>query len=399
MSVRYALKALWYLIRPWTWVHGREREEFRRTLAQWFDARCDLFFSGRQALLTLLKAWDAKQGSEVIIQGYTCVALPNAIHAAGYTPVFVDCDPDTLNIDLQALTGKISPRTKAIICQHTLGIPADTEALHNVAKKHDLLLIEDCAHVLPDVTGPKSIGTYADALMLSFGRDKAISGITGGALITKNPALRDAIDAQTEAQCNPPRTKVALLLLYAPLYLIARPLYGILVGKLLLFVAKKLGLLLPVLSENEKNGFQDSASYSMPNACAGLALMQLRKLHTLNNHRRVLTKLYLGAAKQHNWKIPKDIHADLPLQKFALYTENGDTVRKRLKKRHIYLEDGWTGAAVCPRSVDQEHAGYSAGSCPHAEKVDREILTLPTHPTMTKLQAEKLVKVLKALLG
>ncbi len=384
---------------PWKWKNGKEQTQLSEALDRWFSGDCSLFYSGRESLLALLKACNFPEGSEVIIQGYTCVALPNAISAAGYIPVFVDADMQTLNMNVDAVKNAMTTNTKAIICQHTFGIPADTKRLRSIADAHKALLIEDCAHCIPDVTGPKVIGKYADAIMLSFGRDKAISGVTGGAVITKNAKLTNNMQKQRALQKHKGMLHIKTLLLYPSLYFVARPLYSILIGKALLHISAKLRILIPVLTTKEKEGTQNQALHSMPNACCGLALWQLKKLHSLNNHRRTLVMFYLQQAKEYGWDIPSDVNEHLPLQKFPLYVENADVIRQSLKAKHIYLDDGWTGASLCPRGVNAAKAGYKKGTCKEAERIGFEILTLPTHMVTTKVQAEKLVSTLKALLG
>lgn len=395
----YLMRSLGLLLRPWNWQTGKSQKLLRDTLKLWFEADCHLLFSGREALLALLRACDFESGSEIIIQGYTCVALPNAIHGAGYTPVFVDIDPETLNLDLAQIEEKITHRTKAIICQHTFGMVADTKALREIADKHDLLLIEDCAHIIPDVTGPKSIGKYADAIMLSFGRDKAVSGIVGGAVLAKNKAVAESLERETKRAKRVPLLTVGRALLYPLLYSVAKPLYAIGIGKLIMLGASKLGLLIPVLTSKEKQGVQSPLLKQMPNASCALVKWQLTAFHSLNNHRRKLTQYYIQAAKEQRWTTPGGLSEHFPLQKFPLYVKDADSIRRALKKKHIYLDDGWTGANVCPRSVDQEAAGYTPNSCPHAEHIDQQILTLPTHPTMTRSQAERLVEELTHLIS
>lgn len=340
---------------------------------------------------------DLPPSSEIIIQGYTCVALPNAIHAAGYTPVFVDIDKNTLNMDSDSVSAKISSRTKVIICQHTFGLLADTEALRIIADKHNLLLIEDCAHVLPDVTGPKIIGKHADALMLSFGRDKAASGVAGGAIVSKNDSLTEILQREESRATEVRMLTVMRYMLYPLLYALAKPLYGIRIGKACMGACAKLKMLVPVLSKKEKTGYQSTALKRMPNACCALVASEFKRFHSINNHRRMLTAFYREAAIKHNWKHPEELSGHLPMQKFPLFVPDADEMRSNLKQKNIYLDDGWTSAAICPPSVDQEAAGYVGGSCPQAERTAQEILSLPTHPTMTQKQAKHLCSLLSAL--
>lgn len=364
-------------------------------LRNWFDEDVALFASGRDALLALLRNIGIEPGSEIIVQGFTCIALPNAIHAAGFSPVFVDADPETLNVDLQQLEGKISNRTRAIICQHTFGIVADTQKLRDIADKHQALLIEDCAHVLPDVTGPKVIGKHADFTMLSFGRDKAASGVTGGAILSSNPAIMANIKEEERKAKELGLLTVKRLILYPLIYALVKSLYSIKIGKGIAWLAGKMGMLVPVITSKEKTGFADTMLRRMPNACCSLVRNEFKRMHSINNHRRELTKVYAQAAAQYGWNIPHGVDANLPLQKFPIIVPDADALRSALKKRCIYLDDGWTGSSVCPRSVDQEAAGYIEGSCPKAERLARTVVSLPTHPTMSLEQAKKLIEILQ----
>ena len=382
---------------PWTWKSGTEREALRERIARGFNGQCFLFGSGRESLLALFDALQLPQGSEIVIQGFTCVALPNAIHAAGLTPVYADVDADTLNCTAATVRAILSPRTSAVICQHTFGIPSDTAGLRALCDEKHLLLIEDCAHVLPDVTGPKSVGAHGDFLMLSFGRDKAISGVAGGSIVSRKGDVSMRLSEAEKAAPECGAWTIARLLFYIHAYYKADLVYGIGIGKGLLWLFGKLRLLPPVLTAGEKRGHQSRMIRRMPNACAALALRELKKMHSVNNHRRVLTKRFCEAATAHGWKFPAAITADLPLQKFPMFADNADVVRTDLKKKNIYLDDGWTGATVCPRAVDQIGAGYAAGSCPIAERIAKTVLSLPTHPTMTEKQAERLIAELPSI--
>ena len=186
---------------------------------------------------------------------------------------------------------------------------------------------------------------------------------------------------------------IARLLLYPILYFAAKPLFGIGIGKAILALAKRLGLLLPILTAREKNGYMSPIVYHMPNACADIALSQLQQLEAINTHRRTLTMFYYDALSAQGRKIPGELKRDMALQKFPIVVSDADVIRRELKKRNIHLEDGWTGAAVCPRSTNQEAAQYT-NPCTNVDTVKNEILSLPTHPTMSIGQAVKLLDAL-----
>jgi len=395
----FVLRTMALLLQPWKWKNGSEREALRAALAQHFHAECALFASGREGLLALLQSIGGQPGGEIIVQAFTCQVLPNAIGAAGMTPVYAEIEPATLNLDPADVERKLSPKTKAILCQHTFGIPADTHRLRALCDRYGLLLIEDCAHIIPDAAGPVSIGRDGDVILLSFGRDKAISGITGGAILSRKPDLSIKLRAKEGSASNFSLIRIKRLLLYPLVYSIARPLYGMGIGKVILVLARRIGALVPILTKAEKQGTMEPTVHRMPNACCALALAEFKHLKEVNDHRRSLSKLYLEECANRKLQILKSIHGDLPLQKFPLFVRGAEEIRRTLKKRNIHLHDGWTGCVICPPGSPLEEAHYVPGSDPKAESCAQMILSLPTHPTMTEKQAYLLLYEIFKLLS
>ena len=398
VNTGYVLRALVLLIQPWKWKEGPEREQLRSALAKQYDAEVFLFASGREALAALFKTLKDPPHAEVIVQAYTCVVVPNAIQAAGKTPVYADIDRESLNLSVEDVERRLTPRTQAVVCQHTFGIPADTHKLRALCDRYGLLLIEDCAHILPDASGPSTIGKDGNFLLFSFGRDKAISGITGGAILSRRPDVSVRLKAEEGAAAPLSLLRIKRLLLYPLVYAAARPLYGIGLGKALLVLARAIGALVPILTKEEKRGYMSPALHRLPNACAALALAELSRLKEINDHRRALTAYYFAEAAKCRWSVPKAIHPALPLQKFPLFVHGANGLRHTLKKQNIHLNDGWTGCVVCPAGTSLDEVSYKRGLDPEAEKACEQILSLPTHPTMTETQAQTLVQALPAML-
>jgi len=374
------------------------RDRLRSELARAFHGEAFLFASGREALLAALRTPLFAPGDEIIVQAYTCVVVPNAIKAAGLVPVYVDVNRETLNLDPWDLERRITPKTRAVICQHTFGIPADTEQLRLFCDERNLLLIEDCAHVLPDAAGPSAVGATGDLLLLSFGRDKAISGVSGGAIVSRLPNLSSKLREAERMASTVPTSVVRRWLWYPLLYAIARPLYGLGIGRLFLAAAKHLRWLVPIVTRAEKKGAQDLSLRQMPEPCAILALAQWKKLALLNAHRRRLTSLYMEEAATRGWPVLHGLPAGLALQKFPLFVKGAERIRQTLRKTNVHLHDGWTGCVVCPAGVDIDETRYRAGQDPQAERVCEEILSLPTHPGTTEHQARRLAALVDAQL-
>lgn len=144
----YWAQSVRVLLQPWKWKNGKAREQLRTTLQEHFEGNTFLFGSGRESLLALFRSLQLESGAEIIIQGYTCIALPNAIHAAGCTAVYADCTLENLNMDASAVERVITTRTRAILCQHTFGIPAEIVKLRALCTQKNIMLIEDLAHSL-----------------------------------------------------------------------------------------------------------------------------------------------------------------------------------------------------------------------------------------------------------
>ena len=121
------------------------------------------FFKGRVALYAILKSIGIGQGDEVILPGFTCVVVPNAITYLGAKPVYIDIASVTFNIDPSKIEEKITEKTRAIIAQHTFGIPAEMDIIMEMAKKYNLYVIEDSCHAIGSKYKGKEIGTFGDA--------------------------------------------------------------------------------------------------------------------------------------------------------------------------------------------------------------------------------------------
>ena len=131
-----------------------------------------MFFKGRDALHAILRAANIGSGDQVLLPGYTCVVVPNAINYLGAEPVYVDIEDKTYNIDCDILENGAGSlwnpeQTKAIIVQHTYGIPCDMDRILEFAKKHNLFVIEDSCHALGSTWRGQQVGSFGDAAFFS----------------------------------------------------------------------------------------------------------------------------------------------------------------------------------------------------------------------------------------
>lgn len=149
--------------------------------------------NGTVALHLALLAAGVGPGDEVLVPSLTFIATANAVRYVGATPVFVDVDPCTWQIDPADAVAAITPRTKAVIAVHLYGRACDLGALAALRRDHGLLLIEDCAEALGTSYEGTHVGMTADAATFSFYKNKTITTGEGGALVTRHPDWHDRI--------------------------------------------------------------------------------------------------------------------------------------------------------------------------------------------------------------
>lgn len=165
-------------------------EKFEKDFSRYCGRKYGVSVSnGTVALHLALLALDIGAGDEVIIPNFSFVATVNSVLYAGATPVLVDIEPDTLNIDPAKIEAKIGPKTKAIIVVHTYGHPADMDTILAIAKKHDLKVIEDAAEAHGAKHNGKTVGRFGDISCFSFYGNKTITTGEGGMCLTDNEAV------------------------------------------------------------------------------------------------------------------------------------------------------------------------------------------------------------------
>lgn len=173
---------------------GPRVHEFQTKMAEYTGAQHALAVGSCTAALHLSMVVSGVQpGDEVITTAMTFCATANSIVHTGATPVFVDCQRDTMNIDPAAIEAAITPRTKAIVPVHFAGRPCDMDAIGAIAKKHNLLVIEDAAHAIETVYKGKKVGSISDLTCFSFYVTKNITTGEGGMVTTNNPELAKKI--------------------------------------------------------------------------------------------------------------------------------------------------------------------------------------------------------------
>lgn len=397
------------LFQPWKWKHPKFsataenmifqlEEEFKKYLGVKYAIS---FNSGRSALMAILKSLNLKKNEELLLQAFTCNAAVNPIIWSGLKPIFVDCEKETLNIAIEDLKKKLTPKSKALMVQHTFGLPVNLDEVLKICQENDLFLIEDCAHSLGADYNGKKIGTFGNAAFFSFGRDKIISSVYGGMVVTNDDLLGQKIrDFQKE--CNFPSCFWIFQQLLHPIlinYLIL-PLYNIFgIGKWILLFFQKIKILSKAVSDSEKRG--EKPNYfpqKLPNVLAILALNQLKKIEKFISHQKEIANFYDENLKKLSFILPQKKTGRVYMR-YSLLIKKGETdkILKIARKYKIFLDDGWRKTPIVPFDTHQEKMKYDFGSCPQAEKIAKEVLNLPTHINISLKQAKKILFFLKKI--
>ncbi|MBI2026027.1 MAG: DegT/DnrJ/EryC1/StrS aminotransferase family protein [Candidatus Levybacteria bacterium] len=366
---------------PSSILQGAYAKKVENWFAKNFNAQYAFTFAAaRQAEYAVLKASGISKNDEVLVQAFTCSAVVEPIISLGAKPIYVDIDQQTLSMNAIDAAKKISKKTKAVILQHTFGVPGDIEGLEKLAKDHNLLLIEDCAHIIKGEYKNKKLGTFSDAAIFSFGRDKAISSVFGGAVIANNKNLGEKIKKIQNLAPYPSVSWVYQQLFHPILTSIVLYLFSIngILGKLSIFIFRRIGLIIkPDIA---------ALPQKYPNSLAFLAFSQLARIDEFNKNRLAAFKIYKKELTNLNLNLPTEEHFYL---RVPILVDNKEKLFPYFKNHNVYLGD-WYSNIIDLKSM---------GSCPNAEDIAKKIVNLPSYPTLSQKDVQKVVTLLKDYYG
>lgn len=362
------------------------------------------FWKGRVALYAILKALDVRPGDRVILPAYTCFAVPSAVVFAGAQPVYADIDPETFHPSAASMLAacRDGERPRAILVQHTFGIPANTAPIVAWAREQGIAVIEDCAHVLgsryrDSVGAWQEVGTLGDAAFYSSQWNKPVSTGIGGWASTCNSELAAALERFHAANCAPPSFKETYLLaaqvavrglvsspwIYWSALTMYRWLYmrGVLVGS---SSGEELQGVMPGDYAKRMSGFQK--------------FLLKRRMRDRSHvaHRRHLKAIYddcLKSAGMAALKLPE--YADAVPLRYPVRVSNKTRVLSEARSRRIELGDWYPHPIDLPNGVSGAAFGYQEGMCPEGERAAREVINLPMHGRIREREARRVVDFLK----
>lgn len=350
------------------------------------------FWKGRVALHAILKSAGIGPGDEVILPAFTCVVVPNAVSFVGATPVFVDIGPADYNLDPQQIERLITRRTRALLVQHTYGIPAALDSLLAIAKRHNLIVIEDCAHSLGSRYRGRHLGTFGDAAFFSSQWSKPFTTGLGGVAVTSNPELGKSLRAFQQQFVAPSGKSLIRLRVQHEIYrrLYTPRLYWRAVG--VLRGLSRLNLFVPSSGKKELERVMPRDTFwRMSEFQSKIGLKRLSGVEEMVEHRVRLAQFYEEALRSRGWPVVPGLEQTKTVYlRYPVRVGNKWELLEKASTSRIEL-GSWFESVLHPIRDSLELFGYEAGRCPLAELAANESVNLPTHPGVTESEAERIL--------
>ncbi len=345
------------------------------------------FAAGRMAFYSLMREMDIGPGDEVILTGFTCSVMPNAVWRVGAVPVFADIDLDTFGSDPSDIERKITTRTKMIVAQHSFGIPCKIDEIAALAERHGIFLLEDAAICLDSQLQEKSVGNWGGAAIFSTDHTKPLNTLVGGFFYTNDPQLykkmKEAADKMPELPSDHQQRLFDQLLFERKYY---HPKHYHL-GRIVDYtkaMKKKTGLRkVDFFEDDYRRMVSQTYPYParMPSFLALLGICELERWGEEKRKRKDILTKYLKIAKRCGLSscLPgayADHRLDIVPLRFVFQHRQRSQYQERLRG---YLDIGgvWFQSPIicCPEGPGS--LGYSSGSCLRAEEASQNVTNYP----------------------
>lgn len=354
------------------YIMGENVIEFEKEFASYIGVKHAISVgNGTDALVLALKAMGIKSGDEVITTPFTFFATAEAISAVGAVPVFVDVEKETFNIDVTKIEEKITNKTKAIIPVHIFGQAADMDEINKIAKKHNLLVLEDACQAIGGKYKGKNIGALADAACFSFFPTKNLGCAgDGGMIVTDNDDIAIIARALRTHGSGENGQKAYNLL-----------------NNITEEVKTAEGVDDTVYNPLKYYNYLIGYNTRLDAIQAALLRIKLKEIDKWNSKRREIVKIYNDALQNSDYVTPfcrEDVEHVYHM--YILQSEKREEVIAKLKKAGVA-----TGVYYpIPLHLQKVYKdlGYKEGDMPVAEYLSHRTFAIPVYPELTKEQVE-----------
>lgn len=356
---------------------------YKKSIAAFLECdpeRIFLYWKGRVALYSILKAMELKKGDEVIIPALTCVVVPNAIIYAGLKPVYVDVEEITFNINVSQIESAITEKTKVIVCQNTFGLSSNIEQILSIAQKYDLYTIEDCTHGFGGYYNGKPNGSYCDTAFYSTQWNKPFSTGIGGFLVVRNDLLFSKVKELESKKLKPGIREISLLkflLLFRTIFInkYTQP--------ALVVIYRFLSKYNFVLGSNQgeelnstdipKNYFKDISTTQIKAGIKSLSgLKELNRLRLKNAND--FTSFLKSNNKNH---VNEEYFKNHMFLKYPLLVKDRESFNTAARSMKVVLGD-WFVSPLHPVEGDLNKWFFESTQFPVANRLAKSLVNLPT---------------------
>lgn len=346
------LKAVTEVFESGTLILGQKVRDFEQAYSDYIGVKygvgCD---NGTNAITLALKALGIGEGDEVITVSNTAIPTVSAIVTAGATPVFVDIDPETYLMDVTKVEATITPKTKAILPVHLYGQCVDMDPLLDIAKRHHLYVVEDCAQAHGAEYEGRKAGSMGDISTTSFYPTKILGAYGDGGMVNTND--------ETLAQ------RLRRLRFYG----------------------------------TEKTYYATEHGYNsrLDEIQAAILLTKLPKIEQYIHRRREIAAMYQEALAGTGLMLPKE--ASYGRHAYYLYVvrhPNRDEIVKKLRENDIHVNISYPWPIHTMKAY--QYLGWQTDDLPETEAAAKEIFSLPMYPSLTNEEIKRITSILKASL-
>ena len=356
---------------------------------------------GRMAFYYILKALDLPAGSEIILPALTFWVVPELARVAGYKVAFVDVDPATFTMDPAALERAITPETRAVVPTHLYGLPCDMEAIMAIAKRHDLHVVEDCAHALGATFCDRAVGPFGDAGFFSFQTLKPLNCYGGGMALVRDAALANRVRARAEAERWPDAKRIENRLLVGKAQRIfIRPAVFTVSAFPILWVSSLIGANPDVYLWEDIRSLDplpDSYTERFPNVQAAIGLAGLDYLDTWTEQtQRHAATMHQALGNLPGVEVPR-VPPDRThvYYQYCVYAPQRDELVVRCVRRGVDIET--LHVDVCSDMALFAGSRVVPEGAPGAQKA-ATAMQIPVYSTLTDAQAQRVAQVVRTVL-
>ncbi len=377
---------------------AKRRKKFHDAVKNTFkDTSVYTFTSGRGALAACLKFAGIQSGDEVLLSSFTCLAVPTAVLAVGAKPIYVDIDPESLNVKPKDLLAAITNKTKAVVIQHTFGCASELDSIIPFLKKKGLLVIEDCALALGSNYNRKLLGSFADAAIFSLELSKTLSTGWGGILLIRNSALLQQASQMYNSFNQQKSIRVAKETLQTAISSICHNPAIHFFGKYVIYLFFKIQIFRYSTPKNEVDG-KPSPDFicKLSGTQASFALLQWKKMpiisYQCNENAKFLRKsLYEAGFKTVANPI---LHQDLLVSSRISFLVNDREVFKYFFEKKGIETGTWFDGPLSPLPNSPDF-NYKVELYPQSYFISKYIVNIPCHSRLTETDLKNISESIK----